>query len=65
MRIQTEDAERRCQAQMEGFRAGKPTSPFSKTQDYDEWLAAMFVLRELEVSPGLQSKDQFVPCLPA
>ena len=36
MRIQTEDAEMRCKEQMDGFRAGKPTSTSSVTQNYDE-----------------------------
>jgi len=60
IRIQAEEAERRCKKQMDGFRAGKPTSPSSKTQDYDERWAAMFVLRDLEASASLQSREQFI-----
>lgn len=63
MRIQAEDAERRCKEQMDGFRAGKPTSPSSVTQDYDERLAAIFVLCDLETSPSLQSREQFLAYL--
>ena len=63
LRIQAEDAERRCKEMMDGFRAGKPASALTKTQDYDERWAAMFVLRELEVSPSLQSRAQFIAYL--
>ena len=58
IRIQAEEAERRCKEQMDGFRAGKPTSPSSKTKDYDERWAAVFVLRDLEASANLQSREQ-------
>lgn len=63
IRIQAEEAERRCKEQMDGFRAGKPTSPSSKTRDYDERWAALFVLLDLESSDNLQSREQFIAYL--